>query len=106
VDAGDVAGRGYHATLATANDHRPVLQRGVVALFNGRIKRIAVDMREMQPVEFRMTGEPWASAPVASPCLGALEGQAVAAKTVIGIVDSSRHCCEHKENRCNGTSGR
>lgn len=44
-------------------------------------------MGKMQPVELRMAGKPWTAAAFAAPCLAALEGQAVAAKTVIGIVD-------------------
>ncbi|WP_287199047.1 hypothetical protein, partial [Mesorhizobium sp.] len=51
-------------------------------------------------------GKSWTAAAFAAPCLTALKGQAVAAKTVIRIVDRSRHRCEHKENKGNGTSGR
>jgi hypothetical protein len=61
-------------------------------------------MGKMQPVKLRMAGKARTAAPLATTGLAALKSQAVAAKTVIWIVDRSRHRCEHKENRSNGTT--
>ncbi|BCG94310.1 hypothetical protein MesoLj131a_31740 [Mesorhizobium sp. 131-2-1] len=61
-------------------------------------------MGKLQPVELGMAHEPGAAAALAAAPVAALEGQAVTAKTVFGIVDRSRHRCEHKENKCNGTT--
>ena len=52
VDAGDVAGGRNHAAFSAADDDGLVLQCRIVALFNSRIEGVAIDMREVQPVEF------------------------------------------------------
>ena len=101
LDAGDVAGGRDDAALAAADDHRLVLQLRIVALLDRRIEGVAVDMGEMQLAELGMVEQPRAAAGLAARRLPALHRQAVAAKTVGEIVDSSAHRCEHKENRAN-----
>jgi hypothetical protein len=61
-------------------------------------------MGDPQAVEFGVTDKARAAAAVAATRLCALERQAITAKTVFGIVDRSRHRCEHKENKRNGTT--
>jgi len=41
---GDVAGRGDHAALAAADDHRLVGEIGVVAFLHGGVERVAIDV--------------------------------------------------------------
>ena len=91
VDAGDVAGRRAHAALAAADDDRLVLQFRIVALFHRRVEGVAVDMGEVQPVEFGMADQPGAAAALATAGRATLKGQAVAAETVSGIVDRGCH---------------
>ena len=52
----------------------------------------------------RMADKARAAAAFAAARFAALERQAVTAKTVLRIVDRSRHRCEHKENKRNGTT--
>ncbi len=98
MDAGDVAGGRDHATLAAADDHRLVLEVRVVALLDRSIKGVAVDMGEMQAVKLRMPRQPRTAALDAALRQVALQRQAVAAETMIRIVDRSGHRCEHNEN--------
>jgi hypothetical protein len=58
-------------------------------------------MREMQPVKLGVTRQARAAARVATLYAAALRSQAVAAKTMIWIVDRNGHRCEHKENKGN-----
>ena len=58
-------------------------------------------MGEMQPVEFRMPHQTRTAAALAAPRVARLKRHAVAAKTVLRIVDSHRYRCEHKENIAN-----
>jgi hypothetical protein len=44
VDAGYIAGSGDDAATATSDDDRPVCDGGVVALLNGGIKGVAINM--------------------------------------------------------------
>jgi len=46
--AGDVARRRDHAALAAANDDRLVGKLRVIALFHGRVERVAIDMGERE----------------------------------------------------------
>ena len=48
IGARDVAGGRHHAALAAADDHRPVGQLRIVALLDGGVERVAVDMRQRQ----------------------------------------------------------
>ena len=73
VDARDVAAGGDHAARAAADDHGLVGELGIVALFDRRIERVAVDMGDRQLVQFRMTDSrgPWQARQRASaPCTG------------------------------------
>ena len=91
LDAGDVAGGRDDAALAAADDHRLVLQFRIVALFDRRIEGVAVDMGEMQPVELGMADQPRAAAAPRNARPGRrCSGQAVAAETVLRIVDRRR----------------
>ena len=62
ADAGDVAGGGDDAALAAADDDRLVGQLRIVALFDGRIEGVAIDMGEVQAIEFGMPGQARAAA--------------------------------------------
>ncbi len=44
VGAGDVAGGRHHAALAAADDHGLVGKLGIVALLDGGVERVAIDM--------------------------------------------------------------
>ena len=52
--ASDVAGRGHHAALATADDHWLGRKRRIVAFFDGGVKGVAIDMGDGKAVEFGM----------------------------------------------------
>jgi len=54
MDARDIATGGDNAALATAYNDRLVAQRGIIALFNRRIKSIAINMRDFEVVQFVM----------------------------------------------------
>ncbi|GAA2822223.1 hypothetical protein GCM10010836_12690 [Aminobacter aminovorans] len=56
-------------------------------------------MGEVQLVELGMAQQARAAAGMAARSRPTLKGQAVAAKTVAGIVDRHRLRCEHKENK-------
>ena len=62
--AGDVAGRRDHAALAAADDDRPVGDLRIVALFDGGVERVAIDMGERRALAARggatRRGEPQA----------------------------------------------
>ncbi len=51
--ARDVAGGGDHAAPPAADDHRTVAERWIIALLDGGVERIAVDMGDRQPRELR-----------------------------------------------------
>ena len=91
LDAGDVAGGGYDTALAAADDDRLVGQFGAIALFHGGVEGVAVDMGERQAVEFVVARQARAAAPVAASCRTLLEGHAVAAEAVSGIIDRRCH---------------
>lgn len=59
MNACDVATGGHNTTLAAANDHRLISQLWIVALFNGRVKSVAIDMREAEIKQFAMSQQPW-----------------------------------------------
>ena len=48
IGARDVAGGRHHAALAAADDHGLVGDLGIVALLDGGVERVAVDMRERE----------------------------------------------------------
>jgi hypothetical protein len=54
VSAGHVARRGDDATLSSPDDDRLVGNIGIVALLDGCIERIAVDVRDRQAVKLGM----------------------------------------------------
>ncbi len=58
VSAGHVARRGDDAALAATDDDGFVGNVGIVALLDGRIERIAVDVRDRQAVKLGMAGQP------------------------------------------------
>ena len=66
LDAGDVAGGRDDAAFSAADDHRLVLQLGIVALLDRRIEGVAVDMGEMQAAELGMPNQPRAAAGLAA----------------------------------------
>ena len=70
----------------TADDDRAVRQFGSVALFDARIKRIAIDMRDGQRAKFGMADQPGRPAGDATfPSLGgSFVGTAIAAQRVQG----------------------
>src|SRR6185312_10951082 len=78
VGARDVTGSSNYAALAAADDDRLVGNRRIVAFLNGRVKGVAIDMRNRQPVEIRMTSQPGRAAGVAAGCYWCAIGQAVA----------------------------
>ena len=98
LDAGDVAGRRHDAALAAADDHGPVLQFRIVALFDSRIEGVAVDMREMQPLQARDGRSAAGCRMPRNAGRPPLHGEAVTAETVLQIVDRHAHGCEHNVN--------
>jgi len=61
-------------------------------------------MSDMQAVEFWVADKAWAAAALTATRLVRWKARQSRQKPLFGIVDRSRHCCEHKENRCNGTT--
>src|SRR5690606_29749979 len=97
-DARDIAGGGNHAALAASDDERLVLEGRVVALFDRGIEGVAVDMGEMQAIEFGMARQPGAATTFAARRNALLRRQAITAEAVFGIVVWKRHRRERKEN--------
>ena len=62
VGARHVAAGRDHAAFAAADDHRLVDQRRIVALFDGGVEGVAIDMRDGQALELGMAREPWRAA--------------------------------------------
>ncbi len=52
--AGDIAGGRHHAAPPAADDHRLVVQGGIVALLDRRIEGVAIHMRDGEPVDLGM----------------------------------------------------
>src|SRR6185437_2705009 len=80
IGAGDVAGRGYHAALAAADDDGLVGDVRVVALLDGGVERVAVDMRERARGERAMPHQPRRAAMAAAARLEVETAEAVPAK--------------------------
>ena len=78
--AGKIAGGGDHAAFSAADDQRLVGERGVVALFDRGVERIAIDMRERKVVEFAMTDEARGAAIRATRLAFGCVGEAIAAE--------------------------
>jgi hypothetical protein len=62
ADAGDIAGGRHHAAPAATDDHGLVGKRGVVALLDGSIEGVAVEMGDGQRVELGMGNQARAAA--------------------------------------------
>ena len=98
---GEIAGGGDHAALAAADDDRHVAQGRVVALFHGGVEGVAVDMGDMQRVEFGVAGKARAAAMRAARRLTRIM-QAIAAegRCAHGVCLLSRLPCPHgRESR-------
>ncbi|MCY1250855.1 hypothetical protein D9M72_645370 [compost metagenome] len=95
MDAGDVAGGGDHAALAAADNNRLVGKLRVVTFFDGRVKRIAIDMGQRQVVEFRMPQKPRTTAGKA-----ASRGRGLFPKAITAEAWSLRTTVEHIWNKC------
>ena len=54
MDARDITAGRHHTTLAAADNDRLVADGRIVALLDGGIKRIAIDMGDGQAVAFRV----------------------------------------------------
>ena len=83
IGPGDIAGGRDHPALAAADDHRLVQQGWVVALLDGRIERVAIDMRQTQGVALGVAQQPRRAAGGAAAWLGRIAvmvAQAVAAQ--------------------------
>ena len=64
--AGDVAGRRHHAALAAADDHRLVGDLRIVALLDGGIERVAIDVGQRQRGQCCVTDQARGAAGAAS----------------------------------------
>ena len=62
MDARDITGGGNNATGATADDDRLVFQFRIVALFDGGIEGVAIQMGDRKRGQFRVAGKAWAAA--------------------------------------------
>jgi len=93
LDAGDVAGGGDDAAPAATDDQRPVAQGRVVALFDRGVEGVAIDMGDVQPVEFWM-GEETRAAAGRAPCRARVGvAKAVAAERRAVLSARSTHMC-------------
>ena len=85
IGARDVAGGRHHAALAAADDHGLVGELGIVALLDGGVERVAVDMRERQRGQRVVADEARGAACAAPPGLDIEVAEAIpaeAARTV------------------------
>ncbi|MFO1186808.1 MAG: hypothetical protein U1E87_04775 [Alphaproteobacteria bacterium] len=82
IRARDVARSGDDAALAAADDHRLVLERGIVALLDRGIERVAIHMSDRERVELGMAQNTWALARGAARRFGVEANEALAAKAV------------------------
>ena len=80
ANAGDVATCGDHASRTTADDERHVSKARVVALFDGGIKGVAIDVGDGELVQFWMADEAGGTAAVAALFIGLRVGKAIAAE--------------------------
>jgi hypothetical protein len=76
----DVAGRRDHAALAAANDYRLVGDLGIVALLDGRVERVAIDVGKRERGQGRVTDETRGAACAASPGRDVEIAEAIPAK--------------------------
>jgi hypothetical protein len=68
VGARDVARRRHHASLAAADDDGPVGEIRIIALLDGGVERIAIDMGERQRGQGMVANEARRAAIAAAPC--------------------------------------
>ena len=80
VGARDIAARGDDTAPAAADDHRLGGERGVVALFDGGVERVAIDVRDRQRRQFVMANEARRAAGRTARRLRRRIGKAVAAE--------------------------
>ena len=80
IGARDVAGRRHHAALAAADDDGLVGDIGVVALLDGGVERVAIDMGERQRGQGVVAHQPGRAAAAAAPRPGIEIAKAVPAK--------------------------
>ncbi len=80
MNAGDIASRRNHAANLAADNYRFVSDFWVVALFNGCVKRITINMGDGQIMKFGMFYNARAAAGRAAVCIVFELGQAVATK--------------------------
>ena len=79
ANAGDITGRRYDATFATADDDGFVCQRRIIAFLDGRIKGVAIHMRHRKRHQFRV-GQHTRAAANRAPRRGVKGVQAIATK--------------------------
>ena len=114
IGAGDVAGRRHHAALAAADDHRAVGDLRIVALLDGGVERVAVDMRQRQRRQRAVPDQARRAAGAAAPRRAVEVGEAVAAEAVrsarrarVGHGTSRSDCvAQHLPRRRDRWSGR
>src|SRR6185295_14903745 len=87
IGARDVAGGRYHAALAAADDHGPVGQLRIVALFDGGVERVAIDMRQRQRGQGMVADEAGGTAIAAPPGLDIEVAEAIPAKRARTVED-------------------
>lgn len=82
MNACNVAGRRNHAANLAADNYGFVSDRWIVALFNGCVKRVTIDMGYGQIMKFGVFYDARAAAGRAAFCIVCELGQAVATKAM------------------------
>ena len=80
ANAGDIAAGRDDAALAAADDQRLVAQGGIVALFDGGIEGIAIEMGDRERVQFGMEFQAWPMTSRTARCAFGCGSVAVAAE--------------------------
>src|SRR5215831_14135418 len=69
--------------MAAADDDGAITQAGIVTLFDGGIKGVAIDVSDRQPIEFLMADQAMLAATRTTP--GAVTGKGVGAAAAAGL---------------------
>ena len=88
IGARDVAGRRHHAALAAADDDGLVGELGIVALFDGGVERVAVDMGQRQRGQGVVADQARRAAGAAAPGLDVEIAEAIPAKAARTVEDA------------------
>jgi hypothetical protein len=82
--AGDVAGSRHHAAAPATDDHGLFGKARIIALFDGGVERIAIDVRDCEIGQFGMCQQAWTATVGAASTIDIGLDQAIPAQTQTG----------------------